>query len=381
MISDCEILYEKKGKKVIFKKNEGSLIYLDNNVYCSGIFPDEVFKNSFWTVPASVALTTGMKKILLLGGGGGGMAQIFSRMNTNAHIDVVDIDGDVVDIFELFCNFCHTKTDNINLIIEDACNYIKETDKVYDFVVVDIFCENRIIDSVSSLEFWQQINKIVSNDGIVVFNTKMRNWFFENEADNPLYLLLDKIYEVGFKAAYIAPFHSGGWLYICKSSLDLISEIKNAGEDIDNKYLEAAMLANRMYIRHFPPREKSESPTDNISGRYFDYVFAGLVHYGRKRNIRKTEDIEKLFMKEVYINFNDKRRELDAAVRKEYYKELWEALDDNANLPIGSVMLPGKELLSNNGHNAEFAFFKDLASYFCDEKFEIDGIRKMLADA
>lgn len=79
MEQDIEILYKKMGKEVIHDKKDNSLIYLDNGFYYSGVYLDEVYKSSFWTIPASIVLTIPAKNILLLGGGGGSMVQICSE--------------------------------------------------------------------------------------------------------------------------------------------------------------------------------------------------------------------------------------------------------------------------------------------------------------
>lgn len=377
MEQDIEILYKKMGKEVIHNKKDNSLIYLDNGFHCSGVYLDEVYKSSFWTIPASIVLTIPAKNILLLGGGGGCMVQTFRKIYRDVHIDVVDIDSNVEDIFDLFCQNCHTDVRNISLIIDDAFNYLKQTRKTYDFIVVDIFCDDRMLDFLTSFSFWRKVYEHVSENGIVVWNTKMRNWFFSNEKDNPMYSIIDEVYMAKFKAVYLSPLHSGGWLYICKNKADLLAQTKKLCECCDNKYLEAALITNSIYMRHFPPRQKCERQLEDISDRYSDFIFVGLVNYGRKKTSHRIVDPEGLFMKEVYNNYRNKRKRLDIACREEYFEELWELLSDIDTFKMDSIMLPCEELIHSRRCTEAVKFFKDMSLYLSEEKFEIDGLRKM----
>ena len=219
----------------------------------------------------------------------------------------------------------------------------------------------------------------VSENGIVVWNTKMRNWFFSNEKDNPMYSIIDEVYMAKFKAVYLAPLHSGGWLYICKNKADLLAQTKKLCECCDNKYLEAALITNSIYMRHFPPRQKCERQLEDISDRYSDFIFAGLINYRREKTPHRIVDLEKLFMKEFYNNCRNKRKRLDVAYREEYFEDLGELLSDVDTFKMDSIMLPCEELIHSRNCTEAVKFFEDMSLYLSDEQFEIDGLRKMQA--
>jgi spermidine synthase len=377
MEENIEILYKKMGKEVILNKNDNSLVYQDNGFHCSGVYLNEVYKSSFWTIPASIVLTIKPQNILLLGGGGGCMVQTFRNMYHDINIDVVDIDDTVADIFNLFCQKCHTDGSNINLIIEDAFDYLKKTSKVYDFIVVDIFCNDRLLDFLTSISFWKEVYEHVSEKGIVVWNTKMRNWFFANEKDNPLYLLIDEVYMARFKAVYLSPLHGGGWLYICKNNTDLLAETKKICRCCDNKYLEAALITNCIYMRYYPPRQKCEKELKDISERYSDFIFAGLVNFGRKKKRHLIDGLESLFAQEVYLNYRDRKKRLDLAYNEDYYEKTLKLLNYAETNRMDSILLPSEKLISRKDSVEGITFFKDMSLYLADEDFEIDGLRKM----
>ena len=245
--------------------------------------------------------------------------------------------------------------------------------------MVDIFCDDRMLDFLTSFLFWRKVYEHVSENGIVVWNTKMRNWFFSNEKDNPMYSIIDEVYMAKFKAVYLAPLHSGGWLYICKNNADLLAQTKKLCECCDNKYLEAALITNSIYMRHFPPRQKCERQLEDISDRYSDFIFAGLINYRREKTPHRIVDLEKLFMKEFYNNCRNKRKRLDVAYREEYFEDLGELLSDVDTFKMDSIMLPCEELIHSRNCTEAVKFFEDMSLYLSDEQFEIDGLRKMQA--
>ena len=175
----------------------------------------------------------------------------------------------------------------------------------------------------------------------------------------------------------MSPLHSGGWLYICKNKADLLAQTKKLCKCCDNKYLEAALITNSIYMRYFPQRQKCERQLEGISDRYSDFIFAGLVNYGKKKISQQIVDLEELFMKEVYNNCRNKRKRLDIACREEYFEELWELLLDINTFKMDSIMLPCVELIHSRHCTEAVMVFKDMSLYLSDEKFEIDGLRKM----
>ena len=106
------------------------------------------------------------KDILVLGLGGG-VIPTYLYNYTNANIDVVEIVPDMKEIAEKY--FGMPITDRLNIIIDDAKDYISSCNKKYDLVFVDIFgAISSVIDDDN--EFHRALKSILKDTGFVILN-------------------------------------------------------------------------------------------------------------------------------------------------------------------------------------------------------------------
>ena len=64
---------------------------------------------------------------------------------------------------------------NLQIFIENAQDYIKRTHDRYDLVIVDIFQDDRMPNFLFEPLFFNQINNIINKEGIILFNTIVKN--------------------------------------------------------------------------------------------------------------------------------------------------------------------------------------------------------------
>ena len=108
--------------------------------------------------------------ILILGVAGGSVIQTLkNEYKTNAQIDAVEIDYEVIELAKTYFNL--TSYTNLNIIIDDASKYIKTTKKSYDLIIVDIFNDNRMPDFLFEDNFWKLIYKKLKDNGLCLFNS------------------------------------------------------------------------------------------------------------------------------------------------------------------------------------------------------------------
>lgn len=111
----------------------------------------------------------GIKSVLLLGLGGGSVVELLNnRFKINCPVDAVDFDPVIIDIAEKYFNILKFK--NLNIINDDAYNYLKSNNKKYDLVVFDIYTDNEIPEGFDSEDFYKILLNSISDDGILVFN-------------------------------------------------------------------------------------------------------------------------------------------------------------------------------------------------------------------
>jgi spermidine synthase len=110
------------------------------------------------------------KEILVLGLGGGCVLKTLrNEFNFSGKITAVDIDPVIIQIAEK--EFGIVSDDNTNIVCSDAFDYVKNDDKKFDLIIVDIFIDNEVPQKILSLEFWREIIKKTEKGGYIIFNT------------------------------------------------------------------------------------------------------------------------------------------------------------------------------------------------------------------
>ncbi len=110
------------------------------------------------------------KRVLIVGGGDGGSAREVSRHAYLERIDDVDIDEVVPKNSMKYTPFVGSgfKQDNVNLIIGDGIQYVKEKANLYDVVIVDSTDPFGPAEGLFNSEFYSNVKNILSDGGIVV---------------------------------------------------------------------------------------------------------------------------------------------------------------------------------------------------------------------
>jgi len=103
--------------------------------------------------------------ILIMGLGAGIMATNLKNMGAN--VDVIELDAVVEEIAREYFSF---KGDGIPVTIEDARTYVRNCQKKYDVVIVDLFKGDGIPSHVVSQEFFSDIKYCLNDDGAIVMN-------------------------------------------------------------------------------------------------------------------------------------------------------------------------------------------------------------------
>lgn len=123
-------------------------------------------------------------EVLNIGLGGGGMDSILSDYNLN--IDNIEIDEKVVDIARDYFNFTG------NVIIDEGRHYIRNTDKQYDVIIMDVYMGHTIYPYILSFESFTEMKNVINEEGIVAINLV---GYEGDELFNSLYSTLDEVFE------------------------------------------------------------------------------------------------------------------------------------------------------------------------------------------
>ncbi|PHS05536.1 MAG: spermidine synthase [Kordia sp.] len=110
------------------------------------------------------------ENILVLGVAGGSVIKTLRNdFNIEAKITGVEIDPDVIELANTY--FKLNSISNLELVIEDAFQFIKTTQETYDLIIIDIFNDSNMPNELFEDGFWTTIRQLLNNKGFCLFNS------------------------------------------------------------------------------------------------------------------------------------------------------------------------------------------------------------------
>ncbi len=131
-----------------------------------------------------------MQSILILGVAGGSVIRtLHNEIGFNGKITGIEIDKEVIEIANKY--FDLESLPNLEIKIEDAQQFVIQTDQKFDLIIIDIFNDNQMPDFLYDKEFVNKISKMMKMNGFVLFNTmnfdKNSNAAFINSFDKTIF--------------------------------------------------------------------------------------------------------------------------------------------------------------------------------------------------
>lgn len=143
---------------------------------------------------------------LIVGLGGGTIAKIIREKYREAKIIGVDIDKEFVELGKKYLDL---ESQNVEIHIEDAIEYLKSEKRKFDLVVVDIFNGRSIPNEFNKADFANLIKKHLSDEGLAIFN---RLYYGEKRLDAVKFL---RVLEREFRE--VNPFYpEANIMLLCK---------------------------------------------------------------------------------------------------------------------------------------------------------------------
>jgi len=138
-----------------------------NGLIQSGGLAEVIWKKGI----KNVAKVFKPKKVLILGLGGGTVAGLINQFFPKAEIVGVEIDKKIIDLGKTYFNLDNVY--NLKIINQDAIYLVNNSyfnNKTFDLILVDLYIGDQVPLKSESLVFLKNLNKLVSDKGIVVFN-------------------------------------------------------------------------------------------------------------------------------------------------------------------------------------------------------------------
>ena len=115
-----------------------------------------------------------MEQILVLGVAGGSVIKtLVEEIKFKGKIFGVEIDPEVITIANTYFKLNEIK--NLNIVIDDAFEYVLKTPRKYDLIVIDIFQDTAMPNFLFETFFINRICFLLNKNGFILFNTMILN--------------------------------------------------------------------------------------------------------------------------------------------------------------------------------------------------------------
>lgn len=112
-------------------------------------------------------------RVLIIGGGDGGTAREVMKHPQVQHVDMVEIDRNVVEASRLhFPGVGDFDNPKLNLLFEDGIAFVKDVSEPYDVIIIDGSDPVGPAEGLFEREFYQSCFEALSEDGILTSQTE-----------------------------------------------------------------------------------------------------------------------------------------------------------------------------------------------------------------
>ena len=177
------------NKELIVAIQDGKYVLNATNANYSFASLHRVFRQAFKKINLS---EKEHNSVLVLGCGAGSIPKIiYKELSLSPKIDAVEIDDKVIELGNKY--FGLNQYENLNVIIDDAVNYIKTTTKKYDLICVDVFNGLHVPEAILSLQFLTQLKTCLNKNGEVLLNFVAYNHETKQQ-EKELYKIMNSIF-------------------------------------------------------------------------------------------------------------------------------------------------------------------------------------------
>lgn len=187
----------------------GRMLVLDG-VFQTSLFDEFIYHEMM----AHVSLSThpNPERILIIGGGDGGTAREVLRHPSVEKVEMIEIDGMVVDVCKKFLPEISAAliagSPRLEVKIGDGIQHMSQAENEYDVIIVD--CSDPIGpgEGLFTKAFYQDVYRALKADGLFVQQTESP--FYHQELIQHLWLDVEKLFPVARMYLAHIPLYPGG---------------------------------------------------------------------------------------------------------------------------------------------------------------------------
>ena len=232
---------QSKYQKIdVFETNEfGRIMTLDGYIMVTE--KDEfIYHDMIVHVPMAVGKD--IKNVLLIGAGDGGAVRELTRYKSIEHVDLIEIDEEVVEVSREYLKGLSSGFDDerVSLHFEDGLKFVRRRKDEYDLIIVDSTDPFGPGEGLFTREFYGNCYNALTEKGILVNQHESPYYANDARAMVKIHENIKKIFPISrLYQAHIPSYSSGHWLFGFSSKvydpLDFDADYWN-GLGIETKY-------------------------------------------------------------------------------------------------------------------------------------------------
>ena len=193
-------------------------------------------------VPMSVHKNA--KKILVIGAGDGSVVKELTRYDRVEQIDLVEMDGDVIEACRTYLpeNACRLDDDRVHIYFDNALRFIRRCQNEYDLIIVDSTDPFGPSEGYFTREFYGICYNALRDDGIMVNQQGSPFYRHDAEAMTRSHKRIVNTFPISrVYQAHIPTYAAGYWLF------GFASKKYHPINDFDADRWKALHLSTRYY--------------------------------------------------------------------------------------------------------------------------------------
>jgi len=167
-------------------------------------------------VHVPLAVNPNIKKVLLIGAGDGGAVRELARYDTIEHIDMVEIDSEVVEVCRKHFKgtTCALDDPRVSIHFQDGLKFVRTKQNYYDLVIVDSTDPFGPGEGLFTKEFYGNCYNALTDDGILVNQHESVYYKEYARAMKRAHSQISGLFAISrVYQAHIPTYPSGHWLF------------------------------------------------------------------------------------------------------------------------------------------------------------------------
>ncbi len=163
-----------------------------------------------------MAVNPNIKKVLVIGAGDGGTIRELLRYKTIEHIDMVEIDEEVVKVCKKYLPLtaCGLEDEKVHIYYEDGLKFVRRKEAEYDLIIVDSTDPFGPGEGLFTKEFYGNCFRALNDDGILVNQHESMYYTSYAASMERAYKRIKESFPIArIYQAHIPTYPSGHWLF------------------------------------------------------------------------------------------------------------------------------------------------------------------------